>query len=377
VVTAVGCGVLSLREYANVEDLPRDAWDRLVRESGAAMFFDSHLLAGVARHSIEAPLAIRYFAISEGDELVAAAVAYALRRSIWWSYYEELIGGQDVFGGPWIAMPSVFTWSGDVPLRPGSDAAEVAALLVAAGRRFADDHRAVALAVTNATREAALTAPLRALADLAIFLDNNAVIPTHASFEAYVAALETDVRHDFRRVRRRAAERGCRWLTYSSGDYPPGAIEKLLDLVNGGATRRDQDAVYTLELLAALAAAPSARLLLAVAGEPVAGFLVHEDATRLYVQAGGWDATRKDLSPFVNIVHELVMKAHEWNKVAIEFGRTNYRFKRKHGSRLIPLYGLFYLTERADPGLGDRLAALERGIAEFVAGGGGDVVAPP
>ena len=370
---------LSLREYANVEELPRDAWDRLVVASGAAIFFDTHLLAGVAGHSIEAPLAIRYFAITEGGdgggELVAAAVAYAIRRSIWWDYYGDLIGCPDVFGGPWIAMPSVFTWSGDIPLRPGADPAEVAALLVAAGRRFARDHQAVALAVTNVTRDAPLTAPLRGLADLAIFLDNNAVIPTHASFEAYVAALETDVRHDLRRVRRRAAERGCRWLTYRSGDYPPGAIAKLLELVNGGATRRDQDAVYSLELLAALAAAPSARLLLAVAGEPVAGFLVQEDATRLYVQAGGWDTARKDLSPFVNIVYELVRQAHEWRKAAIEFGRTNYRFKRKHGSRLIPLYGLVYLTELADPGLRDRLLAVERGIAEFVAGGGGDVVA--
>ena len=365
---------LSLREYANVHDLPRAAWDQLVRECHASIFFDTHLLASIYRHSVEAPLAIRYFALLDDREaLVGAAAAYAIRRSVWWRYYEGLIDCPDLFGGPWIAMPSVLTWSGDGPLRPGTDAAEAAALLVAAGRRFAAEQGAVALAATNVSRGAPLTAPLAARADVSILLDNNAVIAGHDSFDAYLASLEPFVKRELMRLRRRAAERGCQWHWYRPADYPPGVLEQLLVLTNGGAIRHDHEPEYSLELLTALATAPSARLLLAVAdGAPVAGFLVHDDARTLYVHAGGWDAGRKELSPFVNIVHEVVLKAYEWNKQAIEFGRTNYRFKRKHGCQFVPLYGLFYLTELADPGLADRLLRLDRGVRALIEAEGGD-----
>jgi len=365
--------VLSVRELANVDDLPREAWDQLVRDCRASIFFDSHILTAIFHHSVEAPLAIRYFAVMDGADLVAAAVAYALRTSIWWSYYEQLTGSPDLFGGPWIAMPSVLTWNGDIPLRAGSDAAEVAALLVAAGRRFARDHQAVALAITNVTRDAPLTAPLRAQADHAILLDNDAVIPVHASFDAYLASLQVDVRRDLVRRRRRAEERGCRWLTGRASDFPPGTLDRLVDLINSGATRHGQEPEYSLALIRELAAAPSARVFLGTfEGEPIAGFLAHEDPVALHLQAGGWDSSRKELSPFVSIVYEVMAKAHAWSKQAVEFGRTNYVFKRKHGARLSPLHGLFYLTEHADPGLRDRILALDRGIRDYIAAEGGD-----
>lgn len=363
---------LWVREYANVGDLPRDTWDRLVRECGASIFFDSQLLTAIFHHNVEHPPAIRYFAVMDGDELVAATAAYALRRSVWW-YYDDLIDCPDAFRGPWIAMPSVVTWSGDAPLRAGSDAAAVAALLVARGRAFAQEHGAVALVAPNVTRDAPLTAPLRALADLAIVLDNNAVIPVQDSFEAYVATFESGVRREFMRVRRRAEERGCRWSWYRPDDYPPGVVEQLLELTNGGSVRHDSEPAYDLAMLTALATVPCARLVIASAeGAPVAGFLVHEDATTLYVQAGGWDAERKELSPFVNLVYEVAHKAHAWRKQKVEFGRTNYRFKRKHGCHLVPLYGLFYLTEHADAGLRDRIAGLGRGLRDVIERDGGD-----
>jgi len=368
---------LSVREYANVDDLPRDAWDQLAREC-RALFFDSSLLAGIFHHNVEQVLAIRYFAVMDGDQLVAAAVAYAIRRSVWWSYYEERTGSPELFRGPWIAMPSVLTWSGDAPVRAGSDAAAIAALLVARGRAFAREQDAVALVATDVTRDAPLTAPLRALADVAIQLDNNAVISVQGSFEAYTALLESGVRREFMRVRRRAEERGCRWSWYRPEDYPPGILDTLLALTNGVAVRHDNDVWYNLPLLTALATAPSARLVMATAeGVPVAGFLVHEDATALYAQAGGWDAERKELSPFVNLVYEVVHKAHAWGKQAIEFGRTNYRFKRKHGCHFVPLYGLFYLTELADAGMRDRIVALGRGLCDAIEHDGGDVAPLP
>jgi predicted N-acyltransferase len=369
---------LAVREYANVDDLPRDTWDGLVRECRASIFFDSHLLAGIFHHGVEHPLAIRYFAVMDGDELVGAAVAYALRRSVWWSYYEVLLDCPDLFRGPWIAMPSVLTWSGDAPLRAGSDAAAVAALLVAHGRAFARDQGAVALVATDVTRDAPLTAPLRALADLAILLDNNAVISVRGSFEAYVASLESGVRRELMRVRRRAEERGCRWSWYRPDEYPPGVLDQLLGLTNGVSVRHDHEPAYSLPLLTALATAPSARLVMATAeGDPVAGFLVHEDAATLYVQAGGWDAERKELSPFVNLIYEVVYQAHAWRKQAIEFGRTNYRFKRKHGCHFLPLYGLFYLTELADAGLRDRILTLERGLRDLIGKDGGETAPLP
>lgn len=34
-----------------------------------------------------------------------------------------------------------------------------------------------------------------------------------------------------------------------------------------------------------------------------------------------------------------MQNAHEWRKHAIEFGRTNDRFKRTHGCHFVPLYG--------------------------------------
>jgi predicted N-acyltransferase len=375
IVTVVA---LSLREYADVHDLPEAEWDQLVRDCRASIFFDTHLLAGIYQHSVEAPLAIRYFAVMERDALAGVAVAYAIRRSVWWRYYEGLIDCPDLFRGPWIAMPSVLTWNGDSPLRAGSDAAEAAALLVAAGRRFAAEQRAVAVAATNVTRGAPLTAPLAALADLAILLDNNAVISGPTSFEAYLASLEPFVKRELMRVRRRAAERGCQWRWYRPAEYPPWILGQLLVLANGGAVRHDHEPEYSLELLTALATVPSAHVLLAVAdGAPVAGFLVHEDARTLYVHAGGWDARRKELSPFVNIVHEVVRKAYEWNKQAIEFGRTNYRFKRKHGCGFVPLYGLFYLTELADPGLRDRILTVDRGVRALIDTEGGDTAALP
>lgn len=369
--------VLSVREYANIDDLPRDAWDRLVRECHASIFFDSHLLAGIFHHTVEHVLAIRYFAVMDGDELVSVAVAYAIQRSVWW-YYEEMVGCPELFHGPWIAMPSVLTWSGDAPLRAGSDAAAVAELLVARGRAFARDQGAVALVVTDVTRDAPLTAPLRARADLAILLDNNAVISVQPSFEAYVASLESDVRRELRRVRRRAEERGCRWSWYRPGEYPPGALDQLLGLTNGAAVRHDFEPAYNLSLLTALATAPGARLLMATAeGEPAGGFLVQEDATTLYAQAGGWDTARKELSPFVNLIYEVVHKAHAWGKQKVEFGRTNYRFKRKHGCHLEPLYGLFYLTEAADAGMRDRILTLERGLRDVIESGGGNTAPLP
>lgn len=370
---------LSVREYADVDELPRDAWDRLVRECRASIFFESHLLAVIARHNVERVLATRYFAVMAGDELVSVAVAYAIQRSVWWSFYEEMIACPALFRGPWIAMPSVLTWSGDAPLRAGCDAAAVAELLVARGRAFAQDQGAVALVATDVTPSAPLTAPLRALADLAILLDNNAAISTRESFEEYVASLESDVRRELRRVRRRAEERGCRWTWYRPGEPPPEVIDQLLALTNGVSARHDYEPAYSLPLLTALASAPSARLVMATTaeGEPVGGFLVHEDATTLYAQAGGWDATRKELSPFVNLVYEVMDKAHAWGKQAVEFGRTNYRFKRKHGCRLAPLYGLFYLTERADAGMRDRVLTLERGLRDAIESGGGNTPPPP
>lgn len=369
--------VLSVQEYANIDDLPRDAWDRLVRECHASIFFDSHLLAAIFHHTVEHVLAIRYFAVVDGDELVSVAVAYAIQRSVWW-YYEEMVGCPELFRGPWIAMPSVLTWSGDAPLRAGSDAAAVAELLVARGRAFARDQGAVALVVTDVTRDAPLTAPLRARADLAILLDNNAAISVQRSFEAYVASLESDVRRELRRVRRRAEERGGRWSWYRPGEYPPGVLDQLLGLTNGASIRHDSEPAYDLSLLTALATAPGARLLMATAeGEPVGGFLVQEDATTLYAQAGGWDTTRKDLSPFVNLIYEVVHKAHVWGKQKVEFGRTNYRFKRKHGCHLEPLYGLFYLTEAADAGMRDRILTLEHGLRDIIENGGGNTAPLP
>jgi predicted N-acyltransferase len=370
--------VLSVREYSNIDDLPREAWDRLVRECRASIFFDSHLLADIFHHTVEHLLAIRYFAVMDGDELVSVAVAYAIQRSVWWSYYEELLGCPELFRGPWIAMPSVLTWSGDAPLRAGSDAAAIAELLVARGRAFARDQGAVALVAPDVTRDAPLTAPLRARADLAILLDNNAVISVQPSFDAYVASLETDVRGELRRSRRRAEERGCRWSWYRPGEYPPGVLDQLLGLINGVSVRHDFEPAYNLPLLTALATGPSARVLMATAeGAPVAGFLVQEDATSLYVQAGGWDATHKELRPFVNIVYEVAHKAHAWGKQTIEFGRTNYRFKRKHGCHLEPLYGLFYLTELADAGMRDRILTLGRGLHDYIENGGGNTAPLP
>lgn len=369
---------LSVREYANVDDLPRDAWDRLVRECRASIFFDRHLLAGIFHHSVEHPLAIRYFAVMDGDDLVGAAVAYALRRSVWWAFYEVMVDCPDLFRGPWVAMPSVLTWNGDAPMRAGTDAAAVAALLVAHGRAFARDQGAVALVAANVTRDAPLTAPLRDLADLAILLDNNAVIPVQDSFDAYAASLESGVRRELMRVRRRAEERGCRWSWYRPGEYPPGVLDQLLGLIDGDNARHDYDPTYSLPLLTALATAPSARLVMATAdGDPVAGFLVQEDAATLYVQTGGWDAARKELSPFVNLLYEVVHKAHAWRKQAIEWGRTNYRFKRKHGCYFVPLYGLFYLTELADAGLRDRILTLERGLRDIIEKDGGDTTPMP
>lgn len=374
----VSAMALSVREYANIDDLPREAWDRLVRECNASIFFDSHLLASVFHHTVEHLLAIRYFAVMDGDELVSVAVAYAIQRSIWWSYYEEMLGSPELFRGPWIAMPSVLTWSGDAPLRAGSDPAAVAELLLAHGRAFARDQGAVALVATDVTRDAPLTAPLRARADLAILLDNNSVMSVQPSFEAYVASLETSVRHDLRRVRRRAEERGCRWSWYRPAEYPPGVLDQLLGLINGVSVRHDYEPAYNLSLLTALATAPSARLIMATAeGEPVGGFLVQEDATTLYVQAGGWDATRKELSPFVNILYEVAHEAHAGGKQKLEFGRTNYRFKRKHGCHLEPLYGLFYLTELADAGMRERVLALGRGLCDVIESGGGNTAPLP
>jgi predicted N-acyltransferase len=354
---------LSLREYTNIDDLPRGAWDQLVRDCHASIFFDTNMLAGLHDHSIETPLAMRYFAITDGDrdELVAVAAAHSIRRSVWWDFYEQN-ACSDVFRAPWIAMPTTITWNGNVPLRAGGDAAEVAALLVAAGRRFARDQGATALGITNVTRDAPLTAPFRALADFPIFLDNNAVLTVHASFDAYLASLESGVRRELQRLRRRAVERGCQWHSVRLEDLPPGRFEKLLGLANAAAIRYDQDPEYNLEMLTAFATPPSARLLLALAeGEPVAFFLVHEDANTLYVHAGGWDVTRKELSPWVTIFYEVVLQAHELHKKTIEFGRTNYRFKQKHGCHFVPLYAL----------------SVDRSRTDYVRTGGGDITPLP
>jgi predicted N-acyltransferase len=363
---------LSLRAYSSVDELPRGAWDQLVRDCHASIFFDTHILDGMHHHSIETPLAARYFAIADRDELVAVAAAHAIRYSVWWQFYEQN-ACDDVFRAPWITMPTTITWNGNVPLRAGSDPGEIAAMLVAAGRQFARDQGAVALGITNVTRDAPLTAPLRALADLPVFFDNNAVLAMHASFDAYLASLDGYTRRELQRLRRRAAERGCRWVTYRPADYPPGIFDKLLVLANAAAIRYDQDPEYDMAMLTALAAPPSARLLIAIAeGEPVGFFLIHEDADTLYVQAGGWDVSRKELSAFVTLFHDVVQEAHELHKKTIEFGRTNYKFKRKHGCHFVPLYGLFYLTELADEGLRDRLLSVQRARSDYVRDGGGD-----
>jgi CelD/BcsL family acetyltransferase involved in cellulose biosynthesis len=155
----------------------------------------------------------------------------------------------------------------------------------------------------------------------------------------------------------------------ATGKQGSSLLPRVLELANGSAVKHGIEPLYDLPTLTQVLAVPGARIVYAARESRVlAAFIGIEHARSLYLWAGGIDyAALAEYSPYLFLMYELIAMAPERGWDRIEFGRGNYRFKRRYGFAGTDLWTLFYGADPAETErLSARLADMHARLADFM-----------
>ncbi|HEY7075820.1 MAG TPA: GNAT family N-acetyltransferase [Solirubrobacteraceae bacterium] len=325
-----------------------------VRTSGN-VFATAGWLGAWERAPADDVLDSRYVTALAADGSEALAPVYHVADSSFWRGYEQDAGVPPVWGGPVAYLPSLHSFRG--PFDRSSVAA--AALTVDAARACVEDWEAQALVVANLAPDVAGALAAARPPDVLIRLDTAFAAELPPTLDAYFAALKRDHRADLRRRRRRATERGVVFAELE-GDAILERIEEFFALAVASEVKHGIEPTYDLATFRALVGVPGARLLVAErAGEMLAGFYAFPCGDCLTLWSGGilYSALR-EFSPYVFLLHEVLLLAYARGFRRLDFGRGNGGFKERHGCAPTDLWTLAYLGRRGGPRLADRLRTL-------------------
>ncbi len=199
-----------------------------------------------------------------------------------------------------------------------------------------------------------------------VLLDRTYHCELGASLEDHLGRLPNKLRRDVQRRMRRSDERGLRFRVVD-GAEAVALIPDTLPLTVGTTDEHDWPPLYDAPTLTALLGVPGAVLAVAqVDGELVGTFFGFVHGDEVTFLCGGVDYPRlTELSTYVVLMYGCTRWACEQGLKRIEWGRDNYRFKRRHGLDSTDLWALVY-SPRPSAGLAGRLAHMNDVLSAYI-----------
>jgi predicted N-acyltransferase len=364
----------TVQVYEQIADIPQLTWDSVIQAADAPVFYRWDWLRAFELAPIEQIRARRYFVVGDHGGALAVLPAYCTQYSPFWHAYEIEAHQEPAFSGPWVAAPSMYSFSGGIPMLPGYDQQQLAALIRHEAMRFAAEQGCQALGLLNIPEGAALLNHLQAESDATVILDTTHVHTCQGSFETYLESLSRHARQEFKRRRRRADERGlvCKIIKGAEQNID---LDRFYELTIEPTKKHHIPALYDLPTLQSLAALPCATFFIGLHEDKLlGGFLCFEDESAIYAWNAAVDYEHiSEFNTYSALMYDIMAYAYERNKKRVEFGRGNSEYKSKHGFESIPILSLFFLTSHADNLLAGRLEDLHVNSIYYVEQQGGAV----
>jgi hypothetical protein len=232
----------------------------------------------------------RHLTLFDGDELIAAAPLYEKSHSwgefvfdfAWARAWEEC--GLHYYPKLVVAIPFTPATGPRVLLHPDRDATALLGTVVAALERYARSHNISslhALFIDDALNAAGSAAGWLTRSDCHFQWHNRG----YGSFEDFLATFSADKRKKARRERRRVAEQGIVFQTFSGPQLDAKLLARIYEFHASTFARHGHLPYLNLECLQELAATMGDQLLVKVAqqaGEPVATAIFFRSNSTLY-----------------------------------------------------------------------------------------------
>ncbi|MEU7763912.1 GNAT family N-acetyltransferase [Nocardia sp. NPDC049190] len=291
---------------------------------------------------------------------------YLLSESVYWRACEgEAKLAEGVLRYPVAVLSSLYSFSN--PLNRCNSADSILRVLDQA-LAVAEDWSAQALLVTNLEPGPALSVLRdRQPPDSEVRLDATCRASLPESLEDYIGTLSKSGRSDMRRRHRRASEAGVKFVQRWGAD----AIDHLprfLELTEQVASNHENPPLYDLATLAAATAVPGMVLLTAEAdGRILAGSItfIHKDSCLVW-SAGVHYPALNTHHPYVFLFAETVELAISLGCRWIDYGRSTYEFKRRHGLYFTDLHTFAYNTAKTDDSLNSRMRQMNERLSAFM-----------
>jgi len=305
----------------------------------------------------------RFLHVTEGDENCVASL-YLISGSQEWALIESDAGMDSVWSGPVVYGPSPYAMYGGFGIAsPG-----MIQKVVEEGLAYTRDTGACAL-VFPGLREYQASRWLNAVpSGIAVRTPGSHQAPVHGSLEAFQEAIPTThARREFRRQWRRGDEAGLR-LDILPGHEMENMLGQFSQLVESVCIKNGTPGMLGEDVFRIAMGVPGAVMLAArherqrLAGACLC--FARGDTFYGWVVAIDYD-TLPELHTYGWLMSEVVRHAATLGIGTVDFGRGNYRYKRRLGFTTIPLSAAVYLTHpdkdlaNALTDIGSRISSIE------------------
>jgi hypothetical protein len=329
------------------------------------VFACGNWLTAWERTTVEEVFARRYLELRQEIGSSTFVPLYLVGSSPFWQGYERDARVDPIWTGPVVFLPSLYTISGSL----NSVGAQLAPLAVDLAIKQTIEWRAEALLVTNLEANVSMACADHRKPNARVRLDATCRLEMPDSIDDYFASLKKGVRSDLRRRVRRAKERGVTFRELNGAAAMP-FLPRFLELATASAVQHDMPVFYDLQSLQVLTYGPGARLFVAERDSHLlAGIYAFERNGCLVLWAGGIDySALREFSPYVFLIHEIVLLANARGWKWVDFGRSNFDFKSKFGFIPVDLWSHAYLFGPSDQAsrLRKQLTAMHDRIARFM-----------
>jgi hypothetical protein len=205
-----------------------------------------------------------------------------------------------------------------------------------------------------------------------VLLDRTYHADSDATYDDYLARLDSKIRRDVARRLRRASERGLT-VDVLPGPEAEGLVDVALALTVGTTDEHSWPALYDAPTLHAFLRVEGAVVVAARVADRLIGvffgFLRDDEVAFL---CGGVDyGSLRAYSTYVALMYRGIEWAHEQGIARVEWGRDNYAFKARHGLTGIDLWALVYEDERSAPRLREPLERMHARLTAYIRENGG------
>jgi len=293
------------------------------------------------------------------------ATYYLVTHSPAWAAFEAEAGVGDAWQGqPVVYGPSPYATYGGV----GAAMPATLRAVTAAGLAFAAETGACAFVAPGLREDQAQRWAAATPGAVLVRTTSAHQAPVRGSLEAFQKAISYSqgARQEFGRQLRRGEDAGLRLDIVPGAQITPDL--PVFTTLASAAAGRHGTSLYGPDILSAAASAPGSVLLAARHGSHLAGaFLCLRHASTLHLWAAGldYDALPR-LHTYGWLMASAVRYAAQTGATAIDFGRGNYRYKRRLGGRTVRLFALCWMT-RDDPRLAVALTDMGRRITAATA----------